>query len=259
MRLKTINFYYFSGTGNTFLVVEQMKQVFEENKVRVNLYRLEKTNPGDVDLNNTIGIAFPVVLQGTFPFVWDFIKSLPTGNKTPIFILDTLQSFSGGVIGPIKKIVKKKNYLPIGAKEILMPSNYLPKEINKRKNEITIRKGLKNAENYANEILNETSKWRRIAVLSEIISKNSQSKIMWKFFRKHYRLEIDKTKCINCGLCVKLCPVNNIEINEYPEFKNLCQFCMRCIMFCPKQAIYLPKKKFVPYHAVKANELLKDE
>ena len=45
MGFEKIDFYFFSGTGNTLLVVKKMKEVFEEDGIKVNLYRLEKTNP----------------------------------------------------------------------------------------------------------------------------------------------------------------------------------------------------------------------
>ncbi|MEN4018745.1 MAG: hypothetical protein PQ975_05825 [Methanobacterium sp.] len=58
-----------------------------------------------------------------------------------------------------------------------------------------------------------------------------------------------------CGMCVKLCPVDNIrmEKGKYPENLMHCQYCLRCTSFCPKQAI--PCKinyKGKTYRAVKA-------
>lgn len=259
MQLNTIDFYYFSGTGNTLLVIKKMKEIFEENGVKVNLYHLENTNPKDINLNNTVGLGFPVVIQGTYPFVWDFVKLLPKANGTNIFMVDTLAAYSGGVVGPMKRILNNKGYSSIGAKEILMPNNLFPKEINSEENKKKIRTGLEKSERYAKEIINGSSKWGRIYLLSDLMSIFSKSKIIWKFFRWYYPLKVDESKCVKCGLCVKLCPVNNIEMKDYPELKNECMYCMRCISFCPKQAIHIPKKKNKTYIAMKAGELLKGE
>ncbi|RLF42125.1 MAG: 4Fe-4S ferredoxin [Thermoplasmata archaeon] len=252
MRIDVIDFYFFSGTGNTLLVVREMSKVFIEKGLKVNLYRLEKTNPSDINLDYTIGIAFPVAVQGTFPFIWRFIKSLPeTDKNTPLFIVDTLASFSGGIKGNIKRIISKKGYKPIGIKEITMPSNLLPKKLNIEKNNRKTERGLRKARRYAVDLLEEKTRWysNPLSILLSIIS---QSEKPWRLFRQLYRFTIDEEKCIKCGLCVKLCPMENISMLSYPVFDDKCTFCMRCISFCPTEAIYIPNRRLERYHAVKA-------
>ena len=72
--MNNIDFYYFSGTGNTLLVVKKMAETFEKNGINVNLHKIEESNTEDVNLEHTIGIAFPVAVLSTYPFVWEFIK-----------------------------------------------------------------------------------------------------------------------------------------------------------------------------------------
>jgi ferredoxin len=126
-------------------------------------------------------------------------------------------------------------------------------------------RGLKQAEDYANALLDGHSSWRRVPLLSDFMGIFSQAPWAWNFLRKGYCLEVDRQKCVKCNLCAKLCPVENIEINEYPEYKDACIICMRCVSFCPKQAIYASKvhfsskKEYTPYRAVKASELLQGE
>ncbi|MCC0691731.1 EFR1 family ferrodoxin [Clostridioides sp. ZZV14-6387] len=44
--------------------------------------------------------------------------------------------------------------------------------------------------------------------------------------------------CIECGICSKVCPVNNIDIEEgRPRFLHNCEHCLACVHWCPKQAI----------------------
>ena len=44
--------------------------------------------------------------------------------------------------------------------------------------------------------------------------------------------------CIGCGKCAKLCPLNNIRIeNKVPLWSNQCTHCMACIANCPTRAI----------------------
>lgn len=261
MKINTVDFYYFSGTGNTLLVVKKMKETFEKKGIEVNLNRIEKSEPGKVDVKKTIGIAFPIAELSTYLFVWEFIKSLPQVNGTEIFMIDTLAGFSGGIVGPIREIVKKKGYKPIGAKEIIMPPNifYIQDEEAKKKK---IEKGLVKAEEYANDIINGKSKWSRVPVLSDAMSSVSSGLLKLsgsQQSQKWFNFEVDQTLCNKCGNCVDLCPVNNIKMDEgkYPEHGLKCEYCMRCLSFCPKQAI--PNKfnyKGKNYRAVKAKEFL---
>ena len=254
--IKIIDFYFFSGTGNTLLVVKKMKEVFERNDITVNLYHLEKTNPKEINTAHTIGLGVPVAEQGTFPLVWDFVKNMPQANGTIIFMVDTMMMFSGGIVGPIRKILKPKGYKPIGAREICMPNNLFPGKIDEKKNKEKVRKGLNRAEKYAEDILCGRSRWRRVPVLSDFMGYFSKADWAWRSLRKHYLLIINKEKCIQCGLCESLCPVDNITINNYPEFQGSCTICMRCVSFCPKKAIARIKTKHEIYRAVNVKELI---
>lgn len=58
------------------------------------------------------------------------------------------------------------------------------------------------------------------------------------------------TKCIGCGRCVNICPLDVIRIKNkkawiaYPED---CHSCYLCEMICPKGAIYVhPFKEVFP-------------
>lgn len=45
-------------------------------------------------------------------------------------------------------------------------------------------------------------------------------------------------KCIGCGKCEKICPLNNIYMEDRrPQWKKPCAHCMACIGNCPVEAI----------------------
>lgn len=259
--MEFVDIYYFSGTGNTLLTIKKMKEIFEKHGIKTSVYKIEDSNPWKINLNRTIGLGFPVVGCSTHEFVWNFIKSLPQTNKTEIFMVDTLAGFSGGIVGPLRKIVEKKGYMPIGACEIIMPPNVFYIQ-DKKTCEKKIKKGLKKAEKYAESLIKGKSKWGRVPVLSDAVYYLSLLCLKitgTNLNQKLFYLSPDKEKCSKCGVCVKLCPINNIRMKEgeYPENLMQCQYCLRCTSFCPKQAI--PCKinyKGKTYQAVKAKVLL---
>jgi ferredoxin len=49
--------------------------------------------------------------------------------------------------------------------------------------------------------------------------------------------------CTGCGKCVKLCPLNNIEMSgKRPRWGKNCTQCMACICRCPQEAIEYKNK-----------------
>jgi uncharacterized protein (DUF362 family)/NAD-dependent dihydropyrimidine dehydrogenase PreA subunit len=59
------------------------------------------------------------------------------------------------------------------------------------------------------------------------------------------KLEVDKEKCLKCGICDKICPVDAITYTPYPvwDFKK-CIRCHCCIETCPHHAIFLEEDSF---------------
>lgn len=60
----------------------------------------------------------------------------------------------------------------------------------------------------------------------------------------HFAPHMDKNyllsdACIHCGICQKVCPVNNIAYGQdkKPYFKHHCEQCLACIHSCPVKAI----------------------
>ena len=238
--MNTIDFYYFSGTGNTLLVVRRMADVFNKNNIQAKLLRIESSNPRAINKDNVIGLAFPVAGQSTYPFIWDFIYALPPAAGTKIFMVDTLAGFSGGIVGPLKKILNSKGYETLGAEEIIMPANLFYIYSDKTSARL-VAKGLKTAEKYANQIMSGTSRWGRIPFFSDLVFF-----LYWHVVRRlwlsrwnqnKFRLKADEGKCTKCGICARLCPVKNITMRDFPAFGTKCNYCIRCMSWCPARAI----------------------
>ncbi len=53
------------------------------------------------------------------------------------------------------------------------------------------------------------------------------------------RVKCDKEKCISCGKCKKVCPMNVDITDNSRKWKNgtECILCMECVRTCPRKAL----------------------
>ena len=57
------------------------------------------------------------------------------------------------------------------------------------------------------------------------------------------KMKVDTTSCSGCGLCEKICPMNNIHMEEdkagvkAPAFEKNCESCFSCLHYCPNESI----------------------
>lgn len=255
MNFEETDIFYFSGTGNTFLVMQKIKKVLEEKGVDVDTWKIEETDPNRSRDGRTIGLMFPVAVHTTYPFVWNFIKNLPDSTGEDVFMVSTLAGSNSRVEKAVGKKLKKKGYNLLASTEITMPSNFFIDINEEVSNEKLMSEGLSEAEEYAEKLVNGEESWNTSFRWSDFVSALSKTKTMWWLLRKIYRFRVDENGCNRCGLCERLCPIDNIRIEEHAEFNGNCEKCMRCISFCPNDAIKT-NKDFEPYSAVDPSRLL---
>ncbi len=230
---------YFSGTGNS----KYIAQLFA-NKMNIKSYSIEENvNFADVfKSNSTIGFCFPTYGSIVPRIMREFVEkhmSLLNGKK--IFIFCTQLMFSGDGARAFTDLLHDVKVKVIYAEHFNMPNNICNTNIFKITNGEENKKYLINAERKMNVVcknirygkvvkrgFNTFSKWLGL------IQGSSFPKIEQKNLGS---VKVNKD-CISCGVCVKLCPMKNLELNgDTVVHKENCTLCYRCVNACPKKAI----------------------
>ena len=76
--------------------------------------------------------------------------------------------------------------------------------------------------------------------LQEAIDLYLQTNEIKKNAAKKY---IVNDSCIRCGICAKVCPADNITVNDKVVFSDHCENCYACLHNCPKNAIHLKNER----------------
>ena len=244
MQHKPLHIYWFSGSGNTLKAVESFAARLRELGGAVELHALEKSDPERIDPDAAFGLAFPTHCFSIPEIVRAFVKRLPTTEGTPAMMLGTHGAFSGGVCGPMKRILRKKGFRCVAGRIFIMPDSFFPYTGEKFNRFITER-ALKNVAKYAElyyklEDKNKTS-WSYWPVLSDICglvlgTVFASRKLSHSF---HTTVYVAKNKCTRCGICVKLCPTSAIQPDKdgFPTANINCVNCLRCVAVCQHDAM----------------------
>ncbi len=75
-------------------------------------------------------------------------------------------------------------------------------------------------------------------IVGQLESSGTMNSIFYKLLVHARGFHVKETKCVSCGKCAELCPLNNIVLPDgKPTWGNLCTHCMACINRCPTEAI----------------------
>jgi len=198
--------------------------------------------------SDNLGIVFPVYMLGAPLIVTNFIKKLKVSKNTYTFVIANhgAKPGPGGTVLQIKNLMKAQGIELGSIFTIEMINNYTPlfgmvedekqwEVFNDAKEKIdTIVDTVKNKSAHKPDNI-----FRNI-IQSMFVALN---KIFVPISLKEDNKFWTDDNCSGCGLCEKLCPMDNITLTEgKPEWHNNCQQCVSCFNLCPQQAIQLGKK-----------------
>lgn len=237
---------YFSGTGNSRYALETFCKEIGD----IPVYSIEDNDIKDlIREHETIVFAYPVQFSSVPKFVQDFVTfNNELWESKKVFIIATMGLFSGDGAGCLGRLMHRYGAQIIGGLHLKMPDCIGDEKALKRpleKNRELIDNARRKIKDAAERFKAGRPTKEGLGIFYHLSGLFGQ-RLFFGHHTKHYsdRLRINADKCVGCGRCEKLCPMNNIHIESSKAISgSKCTMCYRCINNCPEQAITLLGKQ----------------
>ncbi len=250
-----ISLFYFSGTGNTWWVANQLAKKLEEiSCYQVTTYSIEQCKKYDIrkilEASQIVLFGYPIYGSDIPENMKKFLQTLPQMHiDVGVFCTQNVFSGDGGRV--IKEFLPN-SYKLRWSEHFKMPNNicitsawFYPYTTNQKKINKYLEK-VKIKVNYlAGYLIANESKLKYFSMFSKFLGMLQRVPYRKVLLNAHRdKIRIDHSKCTKCNLCYEICPVNNIytENDKYKAHGN-CILCMRCYNFCPVNAVLYNDKE----------------
>lgn len=245
---------YFSGTGNS----KYIANLFSE-KVGARCYSIEENIDfkNEIEKHDTIAFCYPIYGSCVPRIMREFvIKYLEELKDKKLIIFCTQLIFSGDGARAFTELLPDGYGDVIYAEHFNMPNNICNIFIFPIKNDEKTNKYIKTVQKkmtrVCKDLENGKVKKRGFNKLSNFVGKSQSA--FWPEVEEKSKSSVKvDDDCIECGLCAKLCPMNNLNLTSKGiVHKDDCILCYRCINACPKKSItvLIHKKPKVQYKGI---------
>ena len=229
---------YFTGTGNSRFAAEKIAEATGHETVNAAKY-IRKGHGAVFSDPGVYVFVCPIYVSAPPMAFLDFIRHSTFPTDCRAYFVMTCAGGMGAAPAYCRKLASEKGFTYMGTVEVEMPQNYIvmfktgtPEE-NKAKIEaaLPVLTNISVAVRNCRELPDPGMKgW-------ELLSTKMVLAPYYKYFISAKAFTATD-KCIGCGKCASLCPLDNITLQDgKPVWEEHCTHCMACINLCPKEAV----------------------
>ena len=238
--------FYFSGCGNSKHAAETIAAGLNDTLIFIPEAAREGCYEYELAEGESLGFVFPVYAWAPPKLVLDFLQKLQLKTKPNyLYFACTCGDECGHTEKILRKAVEAKGWNLSACFSMKMPETYIgmpgfkldTEEKAKQKiaeADATLKRNIPrliNKEQFSEMTLGKAA-WLKSYVINGSFNK----------YATNDRKYLSTDKCIGCGKCVKICPLQNITLEDgRPKWHGHCTMCMACYHHCPTNAIQYGK------------------
>lgn len=240
--------FYFSGTGNSKWIADQLSQQQHEDLVFIPDVLKMKMLEFSLRENEMIGFVFPVYSWGPPEIVLRFINQLTLKGyqQQYLFFVCSCGDDIGFTHQVMVKALSVKGWTCYAGFSVIMPNNYVLLPGFDVDNKSLEEEKLDDAVSSLERINNLIRKRESLFSCKEGSFPFIKTRIINPLFNrfqmspKHFYAT---DACVACKRCEKICPVENVTVKgDKPVWGEYCTSCLACYHVCPKQAVQYGKR-----------------